>query len=120
MIKSKNDFATNHQYHTKMDGINAKLKHDRQKHRRHQHNGGQRLHEHENKEKEQDDLSPDDIKNVCGGGLYFPQEGIDFTAFMEQMKNDYIKTALERTKGNEAKAPRLLKLNHHTFRYHFI
>jgi transcriptional regulator with PAS, ATPase and Fis domain len=58
-------------------------------------------------------------ENACYGSLYFPREGIDFTAFMDQMKNDYIKTALERAKGNEAKAARLLNLNHHTFRYHY-
>ncbi len=70
------------------------------------------------------DVSPMDTRDAkqdsaCDGDLYFPSEGIDFTAFMDQIKNNYIKTALERAKGNEAKAARLLKLNHHTFRYHY-
>lgn len=47
----------------------------------------------------------------------FPPGGVDFTALMESLRNQYIERALMMAEGNEAKAARLLRLNPHTFRY---
>jgi DNA-binding NtrC family response regulator len=44
-------------------------------------------------------------------------EGIDLSAAMESMEKTYIEEALKLADGNESKAARLLKINHHTFRY---
>ncbi len=52
------------------------------------------------------------------GDITIPACGIDFTGTMENLKTGYIKTALKMAEGNEAKAARLLRLNHHTLRYH--
>ncbi len=54
----------------------------------------------------------------CSGEIDFPPGGIDFTAYMETLRKQYIEKALAIAEGNEAKAARLLKLNPHTFRYH--
>ena len=50
--------------------------------------------------------------------IAIPSEGVDFTRIMESTKRAYIEKALRLAGGNEAKAARFLKLNHHTFRYH--
>lgn len=47
-----------------------------------------------------------------------PAEGIDFNSIMTFTKRAYIEKALRLSEGNEAKAARLLRINHHTFRYH--
>lgn len=44
-------------------------------------------------------------------------EGIDLSAAMESMEKTYIEEALKLADGNVSKAARLLKMNHHTFRY---
>ena len=46
-----------------------------------------------------------------------PAEGIDLSAAMKSMEKAYIEEALKLADGNESKAARLLKMNHHTFRY---
>lgn len=50
--------------------------------------------------------------------IVIPANGIDFTGIMEEMKYAYITKALKMAEGNEAKAARLLRVNHHTLRYH--
>jgi DNA-binding NtrC family response regulator len=47
----------------------------------------------------------------------FPPEGIDLSAELQSVEKFYIETALRHAGGNESKAARLLKMNHHTFRY---
>ena len=44
-------------------------------------------------------------------------EGINLTAAQETMERFYIQAALRLADGNESKAARLLRMNHHTFRY---
>jgi DNA-binding NtrC family response regulator len=46
-----------------------------------------------------------------------PPEGIDLVATQESFEKTYIKEALKMAGGNESKAAKLLKMNHHTFRY---
>jgi transcriptional regulator with PAS, ATPase and Fis domain len=47
-----------------------------------------------------------------------PPEGIDFPSLQRSFEHFYIEEALRMAGGNESKAARLLKINHHTFRYH--
>jgi DNA-binding NtrC family response regulator len=52
--------------------------------------------------------------------LSFPSlngTGIDLSSVQETLEKHYIIQALEITDGNESKAAKLLKMNHHTFRY---
>jgi DNA-binding NtrC family response regulator len=44
-------------------------------------------------------------------------EGLDLSERLESFERHYIEQALKIAKGNESKAARLLKMNHHTFRY---
>ncbi len=46
-----------------------------------------------------------------------PPEGIDLEKRLQSFERKYIENALNMAKGNESQAARLLKLNHHTFRY---
>ncbi len=46
-----------------------------------------------------------------------PPEGIDLSEQLQSFERDYIEQALKIAKGNESQAARLLKMNHHTFRY---
>ena len=46
-----------------------------------------------------------------------PPEGIDLVATQESLEKYYLEEALKLAGGNESKAARFLKLNHHTFRY---
>jgi DNA-binding NtrC family response regulator len=46
-----------------------------------------------------------------------PPEGIDLTSVEKALERFYIEEALEIAGGNESKASRLLRINHHTFRY---
>jgi len=46
-----------------------------------------------------------------------PPDGIDLASMQESMERHYIHEALLRAGGNESKAARILKMNHHTFRY---
>jgi len=45
------------------------------------------------------------------------EAGIDFASAQESLERYYIKEALEMAGGNESKAARFLRMNHHTFRY---
>ena len=47
----------------------------------------------------------------------FSPTGIDLTETLQNVEKFYIQRALETSKGNESGAARLLKMNHHTFRY---
>ena len=47
-----------------------------------------------------------------------PAAGIDLAALHESLDRHYIEAALKMAAGNESRAARLLKMNHHTFRYH--
>jgi len=44
-------------------------------------------------------------------------EGLDLSEQLQSMEKHYIQAALKLAKGNESQAARLLKMNHHTFRY---
>ncbi|MFH2091604.1 MAG: sigma 54-interacting transcriptional regulator, partial [Pseudomonadota bacterium] len=48
---------------------------------------------------------------------HIPDQGIDLSSLLEAMEKKYMAQALTLSKGNESKAARLLKMNHHTFRY---
>ena len=51
------------------------------------------------------------------GALTIPPEGLNLDEKLQAFEKHYIETALKIAKGNESKAARLLKMNHHTFRY---
>jgi DNA-binding NtrC family response regulator len=54
------------------------------------------------------------------GQIAFPplsEAGIDFASTQESLEKYYIKKALEMARGNESKAAKFLRMNHHTFRY---
>jgi two-component system response regulator AtoC len=51
------------------------------------------------------------------GVLTIPPEGLNLDEKLQAFEKHYIEMALEIAKGNESKAARLLKMNHHTFRY---
>jgi DNA-binding NtrC family response regulator len=55
-------------------------------------------------------------KNVAEPAL-LPPEGIDLSERLQSFERYYIEQALKIAKGNESQAARLLKMNHHTFRY---
>ena len=44
-------------------------------------------------------------------------EGIDLAEKLQSIEKYYIEEALTIAEGNESQAARLLRLNHHTFRY---
>lgn len=46
-----------------------------------------------------------------------PPEGIDLSEMQRSFEAYYINEALKIAKGNESKAAKLLKMNHHTYRY---
>jgi DNA-binding NtrC family response regulator len=46
-----------------------------------------------------------------------PPDGLDLSKRLQSFERHYIEQALNFAKGNESKAARLLKMNHHTFRY---
>jgi len=75
-------------------------------------------------------LSPDDLGLTDGrksqaelaGGTGFvlptlPPEGLDVVAYLRSIEAHIIRQALKAAKGNESKAAKLLRINHHTFRY---
>ena len=49
--------------------------------------------------------------------FHIPDLGINIGELLESIEKKYMEHALRLTKGNESKAARLLKMNHHTFRY---
>jgi len=77
-----------------------------------------------------DELSPHDLgieqfpsvapRIKADDEMSFPplsHAGVDFPAIERSFEKFYFEEALRLTGGNESKAARLLKLNHHTFRY---
>lgn len=53
------------------------------------------------------DIPPPDI----------PKDGTDLSRLLETIEHQYLEHAMVLANGNESKAARLLKMNHHTFRY---
>jgi DNA-binding NtrC family response regulator len=45
------------------------------------------------------------------------EDGVDFPSLQKEFEAHYLTEALRMTGGNEAKAARLLNMNHHTYRY---
>jgi DNA-binding NtrC family response regulator len=77
-----------------------------------------------------EELSPDDLGLTDGrksqaelaGGTGFvlptlPPEGLDVVAYLRSIEAHIIRQALKAAKDNESKAAKLLRINHHTFRY---
>ena len=65
---------------------------------------------------------PDNIKKGESDGFKDPsphltEQGIHLGKLLESIEKKYMEYALKLTSGNESKAARLLKMNHHTFRY---
>ncbi|MBD3168850.1 MAG: response regulator [candidate division Zixibacteria bacterium] len=61
-----------------------------------------------------------EVENVLSGNGKFPRltdEGLDLESTQEELEKYYIEEALRLAGGNESKAAKLLKINHHTFRY---
>jgi DNA-binding NtrC family response regulator len=46
-----------------------------------------------------------------------PVAGVDLSSILNSVERNYIAAALDRAKGNECRAARLLKMNYNTFRY---
>ena len=46
-----------------------------------------------------------------------PEDGLDLDTLLADLERRYMALALEQSKGNESQAAKLLKMNHHTFRY---
>jgi DNA-binding NtrC family response regulator len=62
--------------------------------------------------------APSQSEAVGTGFPPIPHEGIDFPSMQRSFERFYIEEAFRMAGGNESKAARLLKINHHTFRYH--
>jgi DNA-binding NtrC family response regulator len=65
---------------------------------------------------------PDNIKKGESDGFKDPsphltEQGIHLGKLLESIEKKYMEHALKLTSGNESKAARMLKMNHHTFRY---
>ncbi|UCF89901.1 MAG: sigma-54-dependent Fis family transcriptional regulator [Desulfobacterales bacterium] len=56
------------------------------------------------------------IQNAAGRAP-LPPQGIDLDARLEAFEKFYLEEAFKMAGGNESKAAKLLKMNHHTFRY---
>jgi len=65
-------------------------------------------------QKQADTLS---LVETGSGFPALPLEGMDLSEQLQNFERHYIEEALKIAKGNESKAARLLKMNHHTFRY---
>ena len=65
-------------------------------------------------QKRRDSISP---AETCSGIPALPPEGLDLSEQLQNFERNYIEAALKMAKGNESKAAKLLKMNHHTFRY---
>jgi DNA-binding NtrC family response regulator len=55
--------------------------------------------------------------NANAGLPPLPPEGLDLDAQLQSFEKNFIEQALKIARGNESKAAKLLKINHHTFRY---
>ncbi len=49
--------------------------------------------------------------------IHLPPDGIDLSIHLTAVEKKYMAQAMALAKGNESQAARLLKMNHHTFRY---
>ena len=58
--------------------------------------------------------SPDKMTDITAS---IPEQGLHLAGLLEKIEKKYMEQALLLTRGNESKAARLLKMNHHTFRY---
>src|SRR3989339_2114972 len=58
--------------------------------------------------------TPDKLSEIP---VSIPEQGLNLTGLLENIEKKYMEQALLLTRGNESKAARLLKMNHHTFRY---
>jgi DNA-binding NtrC family response regulator len=58
----------------------------------------------------------DGIENLP---VSIPEQGLNLSGVLGSIEKKYMEQALVLTRGNESKAARLLKMNHHTFRYKF-
>ncbi|MBU1340214.1 MAG: sigma-54 dependent transcriptional regulator [Proteobacteria bacterium] len=76
----------------------------------------------------EDDLGlhskPDPVKSLEPGGtkdmdVTIPEQGIHLARLLQTLEKKYMAHALRLSNGNESRAARLLKMNHHTFRYKF-
>jgi len=48
---------------------------------------------------------------------FLPVEGVHLNDLLSTIEKEYMSLAMERSKGNESRAAKLLNMNHHTFRY---
>ena len=70
-------------------------------------------------------LGPEDTmgtEGIAAGETAFrvsplPPEGIDLSGVLSAAEGHYIREALRMAEGNESRAAKLLRMNHHTFRY---
>jgi len=46
-----------------------------------------------------------------------PEEGVHLNDLLSGIEKEYMSLAMERSRGNESRAAKLLNMNHHTFRY---
>jgi DNA-binding NtrC family response regulator len=58
--------------------------------------------------------APDKLSDIP---VSIPEQGLHLAGLLEDIEKKYMEQALLLTRGNESKAARLLKMNHHTFRY---
>ncbi|MBW1817247.1 MAG: sigma-54-dependent Fis family transcriptional regulator [Deltaproteobacteria bacterium] len=67
----------------------------------------------------EDDHKAETSRHDMNGFLFPPlqTEGADLDATIRSLERHYIDEAFKMAEGNESKAARLLKMNHHTFRY---
>ena len=63
------------------------------------------------------DVPPPGPDNLKAQPLDIPEQGIDLGQLLKRIEKKYMAHALRLTQKNESKAARLLKMNHHTFRY---
>ncbi len=68
-------------------------------------------------QKETDQKPPAQPENQTVNEFDIPEKGLDLKNLLENIEQKYMDHALALSGGNESKAARLLKMNHHTFRY---
>ena len=67
----------------------------------------------------EEEEEPEKIEQI-NGEISFPplsSSGIDLSLVLKSLEQYYFNEAMEITSGNESQAAKLLKMNHHTFRY---
>ena len=66
------------------------------------------------------DFFPDEVlpsNPINDNTVTIPDQGLNLNELLVNLEKKYMEKALVMTRGNESKAARLLKMNHHTFRY---